>query len=152
MLCRISGKVIFAFPASCRYGGKKMWHFYKFCFDNTETIIKCKIFLLLLLSSIYMASKTIFSALSNDKRKSYEALKNCLLLVMQKIAGIRIGLLPQLQQSAGIWDAASWKLTSHTNRFTFGVLSDMCKIRPYVLFIEPLQKIVFPVWWRCKKC
>ena len=54
-----------------------------------------------------MASKTIFSALSNDKRKSYEALKNCLLLVMQKIAGIRIGLLPQLQQSAGIWDAAS---------------------------------------------
>ena len=55
-----------------------------------------------------MASKTIFSALSNDKRKSYEALKNCLLLVMQKIAGIRIGLLPQLQQSAGIWDAASW--------------------------------------------
>ena len=56
-----------------------------------------------------MASKTIFSALSNDKRKSYEALKNCLLLVMQKIAGIRIGLLPQLQQSAGIWDAASCK-------------------------------------------
>ena len=66
-----------------------------------------------------MASKTIFSALSNDKRKSYEALKNCLLLVMQKIAGIRIGLLPQLQQSAGIWDAASWKTKFKINCFQF---------------------------------